>query len=277
VDQARDDRVLAPTRWTAIGIVPVLTAAFVILFFFPGNTKDLWAWTIKPTMTPMLMGGGYLAGAWFFIRVARSRQGHRALPGLVGTTVFTTLLLLSTILHWDKFNHGHVSFWTWLALYVATPLLLPLLWFNNRRTDPGSPGAGDALMPDPLRAVVGTLGTVQLVFALVMFVDPSLAVRHWPWMLTPLTARTIAAFMSFPAVSAALALTDRRWSSFELPVQASTIGIALILVATVRASDQFKGSATGYAAVLVVTVAALVALQVAMHRRARATIVSLTE
>jgi len=43
--------------------------------------------------------------------------------GFLGTTVFTTLLLLATLLHWDRFNHDHVSFWAWLALYVATPVV----------------------------------------------------------------------------------------------------------------------------------------------------------
>ncbi|HEX2191947.1 MAG TPA: hypothetical protein VHH09_02035, partial [Acidimicrobiales bacterium] len=87
---------LAPTRWTATLIVPVLSAAFVILYLFPARTQELWAWTIEPDMTSMFMGGGYLAGAWFFARVARARSGHQALPGLVGTSLFATMLLAAT-------------------------------------------------------------------------------------------------------------------------------------------------------------------------------------
>lgn len=44
-------------------------------------------------------------------------------------------------------------------------------------------------------------------------------------------------------------------------------GLTLVLIATIRASDEFDGAAPAYAAVLVVTVAALIALQVAMRRR----------
>ena len=270
MEQAKDDRVLAPTRWTATLIIPVLSAAFVIFFVFPDRTKQLWAWTIHPTMTAMLMGGGYLAGAWFFLRIARSREGHRALAGLVGTTVFTTLLLLATILHWDRFNHAHVSFWAWLGLYVVTPPLLPLLWWRNRATDPGTLGRRHTTVPGPLRAVVATLGGVQLAFALAVFVHPDLALRHWPWMVTPLTLRTVAAFLSFPATAAVLVVTDKRWSSFQFPVEALTIGLVLILVATIRAEDEFGGSAAGFAALLVVTIVLLVALQAAMARRSRA-------
>jgi len=215
----RNDRVLAPTRWVSIGIVPVLCAAFVILYFFPTKTTELWAWTIHPTMTAMMMGGGYLAGAWFFYRAATTKQAHRILKGLLGTTVFTTLLLGATLLHWDKFNHDHVSFWAWMLLYVVTPPLLPWLWFNNRKTDPGTMVAGDVAVPDPIRMAITAIGVGQLAFALVLFVRPSLFISHWPWMLTFLTARVIAAFVAFPAVTWLLFATDRRWSSFEIPAR----------------------------------------------------------
>ncbi|MFN2608787.1 MAG: hypothetical protein ABR511_13005 [Acidimicrobiales bacterium] len=266
----RDDRVLATTRVVAAGIVPVLAAAFVILYLFPGRTPALWAWTIHPTMTAMMMGGGYLAGAWFFLSVARESEGHRALAGLLGTTVFTTLLLLATILHWDRFNHGHVSFWAWLALYVVTPPLLPLLWWNNRRTDPrvASP-RGDTVVPGRVRAVVAAVGGVQLLVALVIFVHPAGAVAHWPWTVTPLTARVIAAFVAFPAVTWLLFATDRRWSSFQIPMETATIGLVLVLGATLRATGELHGAAPAYAALLVGTIAALVVLQVEMRRRSR--------
>ena len=264
---ARDDRVLTTTRWTAIVIIPVLVAAFAILYLFPSRTQDLWAWTIEPTMTPMLMGGGYLAGAWFFLRVARTRAGHQALAGLLGVCVFTTMLLGATILHWDRFNHDHVSFWAWFGLYVVTPPLLPVLWFNNRRTDPGGTSAGDVEVPQPARAAVAAVGAAQLLLAVVIFVRPSVAVEHWPWMVTPLTARTIAAFLAFPAVTWLLFAVDARWSSFEIPVESATIGLALILVATVRASAELRGDAVAYGAVLVGALGLLVALQVTMRRR----------
>jgi hypothetical protein len=262
----RDDRVLAPTRWTATLIVPVLSAAFVILYLFPARTQELWAWTIEPDMTSMFMGGGYLAGAWFFARVARARSGHQALPGLVGTSLFATMLLAATVLHWDRFNHDHVSFWAWLALYVATPPLLPWLWARNRRTDPGMPAADDVLVPAPLRAVLAVAGSATLLFALVMFLWPSAVADHWPWALYPLTARVLAGFVAFPAAAMALFATDRRWSSFQLPAETATIGLALILVATFRAQDEFRGSMGGYAGALAIVLVLLVALQVAMRR-----------
>jgi hypothetical protein len=241
---------LFTTKVVSICIIPVLVAAFVILYFFPSKTKELWAWTIPSEMTAMFMGGGYLAGAWFFFRAVTTDEGHRVTPGLLAISVFTLGLELATLLHWETFNHGHISFWAWFFLYTVTPVLLPILWYNNRRTDPGRPKPDDVVVPNLLRAMMTIGGGVVLAFALVMFLRPSIfaakapACRscegYWPWKLSPLTVRVLAAFFSFPAMAWALFAFDARWSSFEFPMQTSSIGLALILIASVRAWDEFK-------------------------------------
>jgi hypothetical protein len=160
-----------------------------------------------------------------------------------------------------------VSFWAWLALSVATPPLLPWLWARNRRTDPRVPAADDVLVPAAVRAALAVAGSAALLFAVVMFVRPSAVLERWPWALTPLTARVLAAFVAFPALTMVLFAADSRWSSFRLPAETATIGLVLIVVATLRADDEFGGSAVGYAAALVVALGLLVLLQIAMARR----------
>ena len=98
-----DDRVLKVTKAVSVAIVPVLTAAFVILFLFPGQTTALWSWTIKSRMSAMFMGGGYLAGALFFFRAWRATEWHRLGPGIIATTGFATLLGIATFVNWDQF------------------------------------------------------------------------------------------------------------------------------------------------------------------------------
>ncbi len=270
--EAKDDRLLAPTRWTARAVIPVLVAAFVILFFFPGDTMRLWAWMVCPEMSALIMGGGYLAGAWFFSRVVASRQWHRVAVGFVAVTVFASMLLLTTIRHWDVFNHNHVSFWAWLALYVSTPFLLPWLWRKNQRTDPG-PAAGELRVPRPLRTVVGVGGALQLAFAVAMFVRPSVVDGWWPWELDPATTRSLAAFIAFPAVTWLWFLFEDRWSSFRITQQTATIGLVLIAVGALRIRGEFRDTwvSPAYAVTLVLAIALNVALYVAMERRARVT------
>ena len=269
----RDDRLLAPTKWTAVCIVPVLVAAFVILYGFPDRTKQLWAWTMKPTMTAMVMGAGYLAGAYFFTRVATTRQWHRIGAGILAVTPFTGILLIGTIVHWDKFNHRHVSFFAWLVLYAVTPFLLPWLWVRNRRHDPGSRPPGDVRVPKGVRAAMVVVGVVQLWTAGWLFFAPGVMADKWPWHLTTLTSRSLSAFLVFPAVTWVWFAVDDRWSTFEIPLQTATLGLLLIAGAAVRAWDEFKGprsSVDGFVVALAAVIALLVGVQLAMGVRARA-------
>ncbi len=236
----KNDRILAPTKWVATGVIPVLTAAFVILFVFPERTTQLWSWMVCPSMSALIMGAGYLAGAYFFTRVSRAREWHRVGVGFLATTVFSTLLMITTVLHWDRFNHDHVSFWAWLLLYATTPVLLPILWVKNRRTDPGSPSVIDATIPRFLRIAVGVGGALQLAFAAVMFVAPDVAAEAWAWPLEPATSRSISAFLAFPAVTWFCFLFDSRWSSFRITEQTVTLGLVLIGIGAVRARAEFR-------------------------------------
>jgi hypothetical protein len=268
-----DDRVLAPARWVAALIVPVLTAAFVILYLFPGRTRQLWAWTIMPSMSALVMGAGYGAGAHLFLRAATAREWHRVSVGFLGAWLFASLLGVTTILHWDRFNHDHVSFWGWLALYVITPVLLPWLGAVNRRTDPRVAAPGEVVVPRRLRLAVGTVGVVWLAFALAMFVNPDPFLEWWPWTLTTLTARSLSAFLAFPALMLVWFLFDERWSSFEIALETAAIGMALVGFGVLRATDDFGGDGRlprlPYAAALVATLAALVTLRVTFGARAR--------
>src|SRR3954453_7270668 len=93
----RTDRVLAPTRVAAIVVVAVLVPALVILWGLPTRTDDLWAWTIKAPLTPVFMGAGYGAGAYFFVRVWQSGRWHEVSVGVVSAAVFALLMLVTTL------------------------------------------------------------------------------------------------------------------------------------------------------------------------------------
>lgn len=251
-------------------IVPVLVTAFVVLFGFPGQTRQLWAWTIAPAPTALFMGAGYVSGAYFFTRVAWSGRWHRAGPVFIAVAVFTALLLGATVLHWDRFNHDHVAFWWWLGLYATTPVLLPWLWARNRRTDPGDAVVGgEVRVPRPLRLAVGAGGAASLTVAVAMFVAPRRAGELWPWLLPPLSARAVSAFVAFAAMTWAWFLVEDRWSSLRLGQETVALAFALNLVGAVRAHDDFR---TGpwfalYTGVLGIGLALSVALIAYMARQ----------
>lgn len=77
MSEPADDRLLPATRWAALVIFIVLVPAVVVLWGTPGETADCWAWTIKPDLTPILLGYG--AGAFYFWRTFPATWWHPSL------------------------------------------------------------------------------------------------------------------------------------------------------------------------------------------------------
>jgi hypothetical protein len=231
--QVQDDRVLPATRALSVVLVPILVAAFVILYGFPADTGRLFAWAISPQLTPMVLASAYLGGAWFFARVVRERRWAAVGAGFLAVCLFATLLGIATVVHWDRFNHGHVAFWLWATLYFVAPVLVLAAWLANSRV--AAPARPDERRIGPVaRAVIATGGGLALVQGLVMFAAPSLMIPLWPWQLTPLTCRVVGAI--FCLGSAGLVVVgDPRWERLRLLVEVAVVMLSLMLVAGFRA------------------------------------------
>ncbi len=265
------DRLLLGTRVLAFVVIPVLVAAFIILFGFPSRTKQLWAWTLKPELTASIMGAAYLSGAWFFVRSVYDGRWHRVAIGWLAVIPFTGFLGVATLIHWDKFNHDHVSFWAWLLLYSVTPTALPGLWIMNQRAA-GAPSASTEVeLPHTVRWLVAGSGAALLVVAAIIFVKPESAISRAPWVVTPLTARSLASFSTFLAfVWLAFAFTGR-WSRLAISFEATTLGLLMVAVSAVRSYGDFESGAraTTFVVLLAVSVAGTLALLVWATRRGR--------
>jgi hypothetical protein len=229
----QDDRVLAYTRGLSLFILPFLLVAFVLLYLFPGDTGRLWSWPIAGTMTPMVLASAYLGGAWFFLRVPWERRWRAMKVGFPAVALFATLLGVATILHWDKFSHHKVAFWIWAALYFVAPFLVVGAWVRNQRY--AAPAGPEEPRLAPLsRSVVGLAGVAALVTGATMFLSPGSWIGHWPWFLTPLTCRVIAAVLCLGTAGIGVWL-DPRWSTLGLMLEVAIIMLALMIVAGLRA------------------------------------------
>ena len=94
VTSRTDDRILGSTRVVAALIIPFLVAAFVILYLLPDATDRLFAWTIMPRMSALLMGAGYASGVYFFTRVLRAPRWHWIGRAFLPLTLFVSWLEL---------------------------------------------------------------------------------------------------------------------------------------------------------------------------------------
>lgn len=236
----RDDRIFHETRIIGALIPPFLIVAFIILYVFPSDTDRLFAWTIRPAMTPLMMGGGYISGSYFFVRLVMGGRWSWFTLGFLPIAAFTWFMAAATILHWEKFNHDHVSFYAWLILYLVTPIVVPILWFRNRATDPGTLAPDDVAVPAAVRTAALVVGLGLVAMALFMFLLPDTAASVWPWTLTQLTSRVIAGWFALPGVLALMYSTDGRWGSWRIVLQSQALGVALILFGALRAWGDFK-------------------------------------
>jgi hypothetical protein len=97
-------------------------------------------------------------------------------------------------------------------------------------------------LPAPVRSLLLTVGGMQSAIALVLLLSPSTMIEHWPWHLTPLTAQTLGGWFALPGVTALMMGLDGRWTTIRITLESQLIGLALILLGTIRAWDDVDTS-----------------------------------
>ena len=186
-------RVLALTR-TGIWILFVLALANgAFLYLLPGRADTDYAWAIKPPVSAAFIGAGFLAGTLatgLVLALARRWRTFQTLPPALG--VLAASLLAATIVHHAKFRFDYPPTWVWAAVYAGVPVAVPVLVHGQRRTAESRPAADPGLRP--VRLLSAVLGAVLLVGAVALYAAPAKLGQHWPWPLTPLLARVVAAW-----------------------------------------------------------------------------------
>ena len=233
------DAVHGLTRAVAGLLAVVVVYAAVVLYLFPDRAAQLFAWKIQPPMNAAFMGAAYANGVVFLLAAITGRHWHRIAAPHVGVFAFATLLLITTILHWDRFTHSHPVFWAWVFVYSAAPLLVPIAFARNRGEDPGSPDPVDAVVPSTVRVGWAVLAAAFLVACLVAFAQPARVIAIWPWKLTPLTARVLISFYALLGVAPLTVAGERRWSAWRLGLGGIILWHALLIIAALRRSVDF--------------------------------------
>ncbi len=196
LDRAKSVLVWWPLRaWLGVEVFFGLASSAAI-FLNPGGSLANFAWPIKPDVMAATLGAIYFStlftlvpsvfiGIWQNVRVL-------VLPG----ALFTTVLLIATFLHWDKFSTTTVPFYVWFASYLLPPAVFAVMygWHQSRSRPVGA---------DIERPLLGTTRTFLLVnglaltvFVVVAFVAPSILQQIAPWTFTPLTTRAFCGLIS---------------------------------------------------------------------------------
>jgi hypothetical protein len=242
----QDDAIFRETRWLSWVVVAVLVPAVVVLWGFPGNTDDFWSWPIAPDLSQIFMGAGYGAGAYFFARAALASHWHTVSIGVLSAAFFAAVIVVVTVVHWDRFNHGDAPFWAafafygWVIVYGAAPFVVTAFWWWNQRTDPRRQQPGEPVVSAGVRLATRVISVALGATALVLLLWPSLGVDHGPWALTPATTRALAGYAAQVAFGGFLVSREERWGSWRILLQAFLVATALLLVGVVRAWGEIE-------------------------------------
>ena len=244
-------RELRAVLWLFAGLA--LVAGF-LLFPLAEETDRFFSWDVAPPLTAAFMGAAYWAAFVLIGWTARAGTWEAARPTLVPVTAIAVLLLLSTLLHLDKFDFDSIFGWFWLVVYcVVPPALMALVWRQLQR--PSEPPPAGQPIPPALRGLLALQAVVMGVIGAVMFAEPSTAEDLWPWALTPLTARAVSAFLIGFAAAAAYAVADNRAARFAGAAYSyAALGALELLAAAIFSADFDGGARTALYMAFVVTV-----------------------
>jgi hypothetical protein len=214
-----------------------------ILTLLPQQTDQFFAWTVNPPLTAAFLGAAYLASFVIEFMSARQTAWARARVAVPAVLTFTTLTLVATLLHFDRFHFGssfeigpQIFAWVWTAIYVGVPPVMSVLLVLQLRAPGGDPPRV-APLETWVRVVLVAQGAVMLILGIGLFLAPTVFASMWPWQLTPLTGRAIGAWLVGLGIATLHANWENDWlRGFPASVSYTALGV-LQLIALARFGD----------------------------------------
>ena len=217
-----------------IGIVLVFIAG-VQLFVLADYTDRYFAWTIQPPLTAAFIGAFYWGTLGILYFGGQGGVWARVRPGMPAVVAFSTLVLIATLLHLDRFHLGSpdpftlIVTWVWIVVYIVVPPALVVLWILQLRV-PGRDPAPIAALPGWYRGIVGVVSIVALLIGVGLFIVPQVTAQLWPWMLTPLTAQVVSSWLLLLALLLGFAIRENDWDLFRpTAITCTVLGVLQIL------------------------------------------------
>jgi hypothetical protein len=197
-------------------VIPLLFIAGVQLFILSEQTDLYFAWTIPLPFTAAFMGAGYWAALANALMIAIKGGWKRARASILAGLAATTLLLVTTLIHLDKFHLNSPAFisrfvtWVWIAVYVVTPPVFLYLFVIQLRSA-GNMHENRTPFPNLIRGGLYVLAAFGLASGIGLFFFPNGLIPLWPWPLMPLASRAVGTWMAtFGVAAATLAWSNDR-------------------------------------------------------------------
>jgi hypothetical protein len=260
-------RVLGLTR-AGIWVLAVLAAANGLwLYLLPSEAETHYAWSIKPPVNAAFIGAGFLAGTLATGLVLASATRWRTFATLpVALWVLASSLLLATLIHNDRFKWSFPPTWVWTFVYAGVPLAIPFLVARQRAVADARPEADPRLRV--VRILSAGIGAALLVGAVIFFITTPGPESDWPWALTPLLSRAVAAWYAlFGTMLVSCAIGLRRPAEAIVPYATLACWSVLLLALPLLHPDDVSGAGLWIAGMVALLALAVYALALAWPDR----------
>jgi hypothetical protein len=228
-------------KWMLVVASGLVFTVGIQLFIFTDQTNQYFAWTINPPLTAAFLGAAYWGSFLLEFLASREQQWSHARIAVPTVLVFTTLTLVATLLHLDKFHLDTTKFefttiaatWAWIIVYaIVPPLLFGLLLWQLRV--PGRSLPRQYPLPSWARIILTIQGVLMLGLGLAFFVTPENTVSIWPWTLTALTGRAVGAWLLGLGIAAVHSTWENDWMRIRSAMSGLTLFGVLEFIALAR-------------------------------------------
>jgi hypothetical protein len=237
-------RRVLPSMRALLVLFSVLTALAVgALYVLAEHTDRYFAWTIQPPLTAAFLGAGYAAGFVLVVLSLRDPVWAHSRVAVLTILAFVVLTTIATLVHIDRFHFmgefadsGFIAVaaaWFWLAVYLVVPVLMLALLLPQERSRGVDPPPRHPV-PLWLRIALAAESVVLTLTGAALYLAPATAERIWPWTLTPLTARVVAAWLVAFGLATALAAFSGDLRRLRTAAIAYTVFGVLVIGAQLR-------------------------------------------
>jgi len=133
--------------FAVIGVAALFVAYLGLLV--PARMDRVFTWADLPPLHARFVGVLYFFGALYMLGCVVARRAGQVRPAMAGIGLFTSLLLVVTLLNLEAFDFDLLPVWVWTLSYIVYPLIaltLALTW-RGRDRDDAAPSGADALAP----------------------------------------------------------------------------------------------------------------------------------
>lgn len=226
-------------RWMLLIASGLVFIVGIQLYILTGLTDRFFAWTIASPLTAAFLGGGYWASFAMEFLASRKRSWAHARIAVPAVLIFTTLTLIVTLLHLDKFHFFVPNLltrgvtWVWLAVYAIVPVVMAVLLIGQLRA-PGNDPPRQAPLPLWCHVLLLLHALIMAPLGVALLVAPTTIAPFWPWSLTPLTARAVGAWLLALGVAVAHASRENDWQRVQVATASYLVYGVLQLLALLR-------------------------------------------